>query len=359
MNNIGGPPERSGGIDFDESEVHAQDVIGRDKIDIYLPANARGCYAQLAKNIKLAIFFGVLMLLIYALFQINRPTVVEQTPTPTAVETATPTPTGTPEPASTPTVDDQLNLQRTATVAPGLERTPTLAGPGVGTPPAMATSGPAVVASSTRSVPSPTAQAVRDGVGASTPVPRSPTPTMTPTATRVPPTPVPSPRPSPTAMPRPPTPTSGACPSAAVRVGPVARLVTRGDTFAVSAIVSCAVDLAGYQVELRFDPSVVVVRDASDAGFLASAGASVFVAGPDVDNAAGKATIGAVVVGPGPYPGGSGTLASFTLEAVGGGSSDLDLGVSLSNANGQAIPVSVSGGAVAVQPRPVATPDSP
>lgn len=127
----------------------------------------------------------------------------------------------------------------------------------------------------------------------------------------------------------------------------------------MSALISCAVDLAGYQIELRFDPSVVIVQDVNNAGFLASAGGSVFVAGPKVNNTAGEAIIGAIVLRPGPYPDGSGTLASFTLQAVGRGTSDLDLSVDLSDTNGQAIPVSASGGAIVVQPRATQTPSSP
>lgn len=129
-----------------------------------------------------------------------------------------------------------------------------------------------------------------------------------------------------------------------------------GDRFSVGVHISCAADLAGYEVKFRFDPAVVVVGGASDAGFLASAGGSVFVAGPDVDNGAGQATIGATVLRPGPYPGGSGVLATFNLEAVGPGSTDLSLGVTLSNANAQSIPVGVTGGSVAVQPRATETP---
>jgi hypothetical protein len=119
------------------------------------------------------------------------------------------------------------------------------------------------------------------------------------------------------------------------------------------------VDLAGYQVELRFDPAVVTVRRVDDAGFLAGAGGSMFVIGPDVNNGAGKATIGAVVLHPGPYPGGAGTLATFTLEAVGLGSTDLELGISLSNADAQGMPVSVAGGAVIVQPPAPIGPNEP
>jgi len=119
------------------------------------------------------------------------------------------------------------------------------------------------------------------------------------------------------------------------------------------------VNLAGYQVELRFDPAVVAVRSASNGGFLASAGGSVFVAGTEVDNSAGTATIGAIVLRPGPYPTGSGTLASFSLEAVQVGTTDLDAGVSLSDLNGQGIAVSVSGAAVVVQANATAIPSSP
>lgn len=360
MNEISEAPERSGGIDIDHSDIQAQDVIGRDKIELHLPPIARkGCYAQLSENIRFAVFLGTLLLLIYAVFQqLNRPSVSEQTPTPTVEEPATPT--ATIEPVTT--VDDQRAFEQTVPAVPPPRSTTTVVSPDEGTPMVMVTptDGSAVIVSPTSTPRRVTATATRDAANVSTPVPAQPTPTPCPTLTPTPKpaTLTPSPRP-PTATPRPPTSTLIPCPSATVRLGPVAKLATVGDTFGVSVLVSCAVNLAGYQVELRFDPSVVIVKDANNAGFLSSAGGSVFVTSPDVNNNAGEATIGAVVLRPGPYPSGSGTLASFTLEAVAPGSSDLNLGVSLSNVNAQPMSVGVSGGAVIVQPAPTAIPGSP
>ena len=361
MDNMVEPPERSGGIDFDQSDVQAEDLIGRDKFEINLPEIPRkGCYAQLSKNVKFVVSLGVLLFLIYAVFQqLNRQNVSEQTPTPTAVVTATPT--GTPEPATTPTVDDPRSLLETVTPVAPFGRATTVSETGAGTPAAevTTTSVTALIGSPTptrtptsRPVPATT---TRSAAGPNTPVVRPPTPTPRPTPTPEPPTPTPKPAPKPT--PRPPTPNP--CPSASVRLGPVAQLATMGDRFTVSVLVSCAVNLAGYQVELRFDPAVVAVRSASNGGFLASAGGSVFVAGTEVDNSAGTATIGAIVLRPGPYPTGSGTLASFSLEAVQVGTTDLDAGVSLSDLNGQGIAVSVSGAAVVVQANATAIPSSP
>ncbi|MFQ5340326.1 MAG: hypothetical protein ACE5F6_02135 [Anaerolineae bacterium] len=361
MDNIPEPPERSGGIDFDQSDVQAEDLIGRDKFEINLPEIPRkGCYAQLSKNVKFVVSLGVLLFLIYAVFQqLNRQNVSEQTPTPTAAVTETPT--GTPEPETTPTVDDQRSLLQTMTPAAPSGRGTAVVEAETATPAAEVTmTFVAALTGSPASTGTPTSRPVpatttRSAAGPNTPVVRPPTPTPRPTPTSVPPTP----RPAPTLTPTPRPPTPNPCPSASVRLGPVAQLATVGDRFTVSVLVSCAVDLAGYQVELRFDPAVVAVRSVSNGGFLAGAGGSVFVAGPEVDNSAGTATIGAIVLRPGPYPTGSGMLASFSLEAIRAGSTELDAGVSLSDLNGQGIPVSVSGAAVVVQANATAIPSSP
>lgn len=359
MDNIAEPPRRSGGIDFDQSDVQAEDLIGRDKFEFNLPEIPRkGCYAQLSKNIKFVVSLGVILFLIYAVFQqLNRPSVSEQTPTPTAVETATPT--TTPEPITTPTVDDQQSLLQTMTAAAPSGRGTPVVDAETGTPivEVTATSMAALIGSPTptKTLRSVRVTATQSAVPSSTPVVRPPTPTSRPTPTPLPPTPSPAPPPRPT--PRPATPNP--CLSASVRLGPVAQLATQGDVFTISVLISCAVDLAGYQVELRFDPAIVVVRDASNGGLLASTGGSVFVAGPEVDNSAGIATIGAIVLRPGPYPSGSGTLASFSFEAMSSGSTDLDADVSLSDVNGQAIPVGVTGAAVVVQAEATTVPNSP
>lgn len=359
--NIWEPPEGSGGVELEQSDVEARDIVGRDKIELNLSEiPRRGCYAQLSKNIKFVVSVGVLLALIYAVFQqLNRPSVSLQTPTPTVV--ASPTPTATPVPLSTPTVDDRASAPQTASPAPVVGSTATVDGGEEVTPVTVtATARSGGIASPTRTLRRPTATATLSDAKPPSPVVRPATPTPRPTPTPVPTTaPSATPRPAPTSTRRPPTPTPNPCPSADVRVGPVAKLVTLGDRFSISVVVSCAVNMAGYQVELRFDPAVVVVQGAGNGGFLASAGGSVFIAGPEIDNDAGKVTISTIVLRPGPYPSGSGTLASFDLEAVGLGSTDLDLSANLSDLNGQAIPAHASGGAVVVQPAAAATPEAP
>ncbi|MBS1252262.1 MAG: hypothetical protein MAG451_01300 [Anaerolineales bacterium] len=340
-------PERSGGIDFDHSDAQAQDVVGRDKIELNLPPILRrGCYAQLAENVKITVVLGALLLLIYAFFQTNLPRVNQATPTPTISATATPT--ATPQPPATPVEDGER--ERTATAAPPSGGVATAVNPNEGTPLVVETPEPASTPVSGRVTATPTL------TPESAPIPRPATPTSRPTPTPAPPTP--SPRPAPTNTLRPATPMPD-CPSTSVRLGPVAKLVRVGDVFTMSARVSCAKELAGYQVELSFDPSVVIVQRVDSGGFMASAGGSAFVAGPDVNNDAGTASIGAVVLRPGPYPYGSGTLASFTLKAVAEGSSDLGLSASLSNASAQPVPLDVSGAAVVVKPASTPTPTPP
>lgn len=98
--------------------------------------------------------------------------------------------------------------------------------------------------------------------------------------------------------------------------------VSRGETFTVMVEVRDAVDVAGYSLELTFDPDVVEVQSVEVGDFL---GVSPFFTGTDFDNAAG--TILAEASLEPPFAGGGvtgdGVLAEIELEAVGWGHSGL------------------------------------
>lgn len=344
------PPERSGGVDFgEESQVQVQgDVAGRDKIDrvdIHLPPPPRkGCYAQVAENVKFALFLGLVLIAIGVVFRANLSLLRPGTPTPTVTSTVEVTsvpalvitPTGTPK---TPTV----------------EATPTRSG---GLPPEALTA-TASRGGTPRFRVTPTAdRRTPPTVRPSATPTRTPTPSATPLPTRAAtptssPTPIPRP-PSPTPLPpRPPTPLP--C-TASAQIVPSGKTVTLGEVFSLSVSVSCVNELATYRVEVRFDPAVLTAEDMTDGGFLGSAGGTVFISSPSIDNNGGRTTLGAAITSSGPYPSGSGTLASVVLRAVDLGNSGIGLSVELSDRNGRALPVSTAGGSVQVVPLPTPTP---
>ncbi len=149
------------------------------------------------------------------------------------------------------------------------------------------------------------------------------------------------------------------------------REVAAGETFQVDFTVQQVSDLAGFEADLHYNPSVLRVTAVDYELFLATAGTIMDVGDtpPDDD---GTFSIG-VSLWPLPDVGasGDGVLARLTFEAVGTGSCNLDLsGVKLADINVQPIgdtdddddfDGSVSKGEVAVAqtcpaPAPVASP---
>ena len=131
-----------------------------------------------------------------------------------------------------------------------------------------------------------------------------------------------------------------------------------GDTFTVEVVIEGASNLGGYQFEMDFDPSIVQVVGVEDGGFLGSTGRAVIPTGPDIDNAVGTLTFGAVSIGAQPGPDGEGTLAIITLEAVGVGVSSLHLHdvMVLNTAAGEETPNVEDGQVKVVGPTPTYTP---
>jgi len=84
-------------------------------------------------------------------------------------------------------------------------------------------------------------------------------------------------------------------------------------------------NLGGYQFTINFDPGVLHATGSSDGGFLGSTGRTVSPLTPQIDNTAGKISVGAFSLGSNDGPSGSGKLAVITFSAVGGGTSALTL----------------------------------
>ena len=110
-----------------------------------------------------------------------------------------------------------------------------------------------------------------------------------------------------------------------VRIAPATSLVGIGEVFAVDVVIANVADLGAYQFEMAFDPSVVHVLDVGDASFLGSTGRTPIAIINKIDNTEGTLAFGVVSIGTDSGPSGTGTLATITLEAQGGGSTALHL----------------------------------
>ena len=134
-----------------------------------------------------------------------------------------------------------------------------------------------------------------------------------------------------------------------VRIEPATSSVSPGDDFTINVMIDDVVDLGAYEFHMDFDPSIVHVVSVEDGGFLGSTGLTVIPLGPDIDNVAGTVAFGAITMGSGQGPGGTGALATVSLNAVGSGSSDLDLyDVSVLNTAGDPQTVVAQDGTVVV-----------
>ncbi len=135
---------------------------------------------------------------------------------------------------------------------------------------------------------------------------------------------------------------------ALVAVEPAEMEVDPGATFTVTVTIEEAVDLSGYEFEMRYDPAVVAVTDVQLAGFLEGAGRSPVALGPMIDDEAGTMTFGAASIG-GSGAEGEGDLAVLTLEALEDGTTVLNLrNVKLFDTESATMPVRVEDGRLRV-----------
>jgi hypothetical protein len=112
--------------------------------------------------------------------------------------------------------------------------------------------------------------------------------------------------------------------TATVRVNvPVS--ATLGSRFVVDVDIAGAVDLAGFEFDLSFDPDVLRVESTTLGGLLGSSGRTAGALGPVINNAAGTVAFGGYSYGASPAAGGNGLLAQIRFRAIAGGDSALDL----------------------------------
>ena len=90
-------------------------------------------------------------------------------------------------------------------------------------------------------------------------------------------------------------------------------------TFTIHLEIENVCDLAGWQLDLAFNPAVLKVLSVSEGDFLSKDGGTAFFAEGEVDNAAGAVTgLGGATIGKGGASG-DGTLVSITFEAKAAG----------------------------------------
>ena len=135
-----------------------------------------------------------------------------------------------------------------------------------------------------------------------------------------------------------------------VRVQPVSPVVelANGD-FAVALIGEDVVDLAGFELELRYDPAVLSLADVAVGDFLTGAGRTLIPLGPTT--ADGTIHLGGLSVGSGAGASGTGTLATLTFTPLSLGTSSLiQVDTVLADTSGRAIPTETVDSAVTITP---------
>ena len=146
-------------------------------------------------------------------------------------------------------------------------------------------------------------------------------------------------------------------PDTRLRIEPADLVVGLNETFAVQVVIEEANNLAAFQFDLAYDSSVLQVTEAAPGAFLESTGNSVVAVGPEVNDAEGRVTFGAVSFGGEPGPSGTGILATITCVAQGEGSTTLELqGVQILNTAASVQRVVVEDGRVVVRATAAAMP---
>jgi hypothetical protein len=130
-------------------------------------------------------------------------------------------------------------------------------------------------------------------------------------------------------------------------INPSDQTVVAGNNFTLNIDIADAVDVGAYEFVLTFDDALIDYVSVTNAGFLGSTGRTVFCP-PAIVNP-GSIRFGCASSGPQAGPGGNGTLAIVTLNAVAIGSSMLDITVAqLSDPFGDSLPVTPADGNVTI-----------
>jgi len=79
-------------------------------------------------------------------------------------------------------------------------------------------------------------------------------------------------------------------PDTRLRIEPADLAVSLNETFVVNVVVEEVNNLAAFEFDLAYDPSILQVTEATASDFLKSTGNSVVAMGPEVNDAGGKIT---------------------------------------------------------------------
>ncbi len=154
-----------------------------------------------------------------------------------------------------------------------------------------------------------------------------------------------------------------------VRFDPAASTLSIGQTVTIHIRIDDVAGLAGDEVHILYNPSILEVQDAdpNQTGVQITIGSFLypdFIALHSVDPVQGKIDFSVLQLPPRPAVSGSGVLASITFKAIGNGTSPLTFSsVLLSDSNANPIPASLQNGQVTVSgssaPTPTPGPGSP
>jgi hypothetical protein len=140
-------------------------------------------------------------------------------------------------------------------------------------------------------------------------------------------------------------------PATAVSVEPASKVVGVGETFTVNIVVDPDTDIAGVQVALSFDSSVVTANEVTEGNLLSQGGGPTYFIAGAIDNGAGTITgvFGTIMGGDGTVSQ-SGTFATISFTAgTAAGTSALDLSdVIVGDPQGQAVGIELTDGSVTV-----------
>lgn len=171
--------------------------------------------------------------------------------------------------------------------------------------------------------------------------------TPTPTATSTPPPPA-----TPTATPHATvTPQATATPannSLLVRLDPENSEFPSGAVFQLE-LKSAPARVAGFEVTVHFDPTILQVQAAILGNWLDGTGRTAGLLGPTIDNEAGLIRFGAFSFGDGVIPQEESQLANFRFLAFAPGHTEVTFEAKLTDPSGQPLPVTAQGAMVTVR----------
>lgn len=116
---------------------------------------------------------------------------------------------------------------------------------------------------------------------------------------------------------------NAAPPEPTVWVEPAQVDVRPDESFEVQVMIDDVEDLAGFEITIAYDPSVIELTEAARGDFLGSTGRMTVPVGPQIDEEQGTVALGALSLGQGAGPNGSGILATINGKALKDGNTAL------------------------------------